>query len=163
MKRKLKYLSIILSFPVVFMVSCSQDFLDLTPLGQIASETTWQDGPLSEAFVTNLYNGLGTGGFDEEMLASLSDEAVFTHTGRGITTVNEGSLSPSNQGWTRTTFEWNAMYRAIRGCNVALENLETATFEDANLKERLKGEAHFLRGFFYHQLVRFYGPVPLVK
>src|SRR5678815_3866623 len=134
MKRKLKYLSIILSFPVVFMVSCSQDFLDLNPLDQIGAETTWQDGALSEAFVTNLYNGLGTGGFDEEMLASLSDEAVFTHTGRGINIVNEGSASPSNQGWSRGIFEWNAMYRSIRGCNVALENLETSTFEDAALK-----------------------------
>jgi hypothetical protein len=163
MKRKLRYLSILIALPVVFMVSCSQDFLDLDPLGQIASDATWKDGPLSEAFVTNLYNGLGTGGFDEEMLAALSDEAVFTHTGRGINIVNEGSSSPSNQGWTRSTFEWNAMYRNIRGCNVALENLETATFEDAVLKERLKGEAHFLRGFYYHQLVRFYGGVPLVK
>jgi len=163
MKRKLRYLSIVLALPVVFMASCSRDFLDLTPLGQIASDATWKDGPLSEAFVTNLYNGLGTGGFDEQMLAALSDEAVFTHTGRGITTVNDGSLSPSNPGWTHGTYEWNSMYRAIRGCNVALENLETASFEDAALKERLKGEAHFLRGYYYHQLVRYYGGVPLVK
>src|SRR6478609_8742345 len=75
MKHKLRYLSILIALPVVFLVSCSQDFLDLDPLGQIAAETTWKDGPLSEAFVTNLYNGLGTGGFDEEMLAALSDEA----------------------------------------------------------------------------------------
>src|SRR6478752_10283936 len=107
MKHKLRYLSILIALPVVFLVSCSQDFLDLDPLGQIAAETTWKDAPLSTAFVTNLYNGLGTGGFDEQMLASLSDEAVFTHTGRGITTVNDGSMSPSNQGWTRPTFEWN--------------------------------------------------------
>jgi hypothetical protein len=162
MKNKIKYISILLalSFPLFF--SCKRDFLNLSPLGQIASDATWKDGPLATAFVTNIYNGFGPGGFDEQMLASLSDEAVFTHTGRGITTVNDGSLSPSNIGWTHGTYEWNTMYKWIRGANLALQNLQTASFDDASLKERLKGEAHFLRAYYYHQLVRYYGAVPLV-
>lgn len=163
MKRKLKYFYLLLTLPVFFAVSCKRDFLELSPLGQIASDATWKDGPLSTAFVTNLYNGLGTGGFDEQMLASLSDEAVFTHTGRGITTVNDGSLSSTNPGWTHSTYAWNNMYSNIRGCNVALLNLETASFDDATLKERLKGEAHFLRAYYYHQLVRYFGGVPIIK
>ncbi|MES2648475.1 MAG: RagB/SusD family nutrient uptake outer membrane protein [Bacteroidota bacterium] len=147
---------------LVTLAGCDKDFLNVSPLGEISSESTWKDGPLSTAFITNLYNGLGPGGFDEQMLASLSDEAVFTHTGRGITTVNDGSLSPSNQGWTHGTYEWGSMYGRIRGCNIAIANLETATFEDATLKERLKGEARFLRAYFYQQLVRYYGGVPLI-
>lgn len=162
MKRIINYIIFLLVLPAVTLVSCKKDFLDLSPLGEISSEATWKDGPLSTAFVTNLYNGFGPGGFDEQMLASLSDEAVFTHTGRGITTVNDGSLSPSNTGWTHATYEWNQMYSRIRGCNVALENLEKATFDDDVLKERLKGEAHFLRAYYYHQLVRYYGGVPIV-
>jgi starch-binding outer membrane protein, SusD/RagB family len=160
MKRIINYISILIILSAIS--SCKKDFLELDPLGQISSDATWKDGPLSTAFITNLYNGFGTGGMDEQMLASLSDEAVFTHTGRGITTVNDGSLSPSNIGWTHATYEWNNMYSRIRGCNVALENLETATFEDAALKERLKGETHFLRAYYYHQLVRYYGGVPIV-
>ena len=97
------------------------------------------------------------------MLASLSDEAVFTHAGRGISTVNDGSLSPSNLGWVAATYEWGAMYSRIRGCNLALENLNKATFDGAVLKERLKGEAHFMRAYFYQQLVRYYGSVPLIS
>ena len=162
MKIKLKYFLIFISLPVMVIISCNKDFLNVDPLGQISSEATWKDGPLATAFVTNLYNGFSNGGFDEQMLASLSDEAVFTHTGRGITTINDGSLSPSNLGWQHNTYEWGAMYSRIRGCNVALENLRTAGFDDASLKERLAGEAHFLRGYFYHQLVRYYGGVPLV-
>ena len=161
MKNKLKYISTFLVLLVLF-ASCKRDFLNVDPLDRISSTATWTDGPLSTAFVTNLYNGFGPGGFDEQMLASLSDEAVFTHTGRGITTVNDGSLSPSNIGWTHSTYEWGSMYRWIRGCNVALENLATATFDDASLKDRLKGEAHFLRAYFYHQLLRYYGGIPIV-
>jgi len=142
--------------------ACSKKFLNTQPLNQISSTATWADGGLSEAFVTDLYNGLQNGGFYEQELASLSDESVFVHPGRGINTINEGTLSPSNLGWVDGTYEWGAMYSRIRGTNVALENLKTATFSDAVLNQRLQGEAHFLRAYFYHQLLRYYGGVPLI-
>lgn len=114
---------IILSTGAVLLGSCSRDFLNTQPLNQIKAEDTWKDKGLAQAFVTNIYNGFGNGGFDEQQLASLSDEAVFVHPGRGINTVNEGTLSPSNLGWTSGTYEWTSMYNWIRATNVSLENL----------------------------------------
>lgn len=146
----------------IVLASCKKDFLNTTPLTSISSAITWTDGSLSEAFVTNIYTTLGDAGRSEQQLASLSDEAVFVHPGRNINTINEGTLSPSNPGWEDGTYAWGNMYSGIRSCNVALENLKTATFNDPALNERLQGEAHFLRGYFYQQLVRFYGAVPLV-
>jgi len=143
--------------------SCNRDFLNTKPLGQISSATAWTDGSLAEAFVTDIYNGLQQGGIPEQELASLSDEAVFVHPGRGINTINEGTLSPSNLGWVDGTYEWGSMYSRIRGTNVALENLKTATFSDTVLNHRLQGEAHFLRAYYYQQLVRYYGGVPIVN
>ncbi len=148
---------------IILISSCKKDFLNTTPLTSISSAITWTDGGLSEAFVTNIYNGLGNGGWDEQQLASLSDEAVFVHPGRGINTINEGTLSPSNLGWVDNTYEWGNMYNYIRPCNLALENLKTATFTDTALNKRLQGEAHFLRGYYYQQLLRYYGAVPLVN
>ncbi|MCF0058129.1 RagB/SusD family nutrient uptake outer membrane protein [Dyadobacter sp. CY356] len=145
------------------LVSCDTDFLDTTPLTEISSELVWKDGALSEAFVTEIYNGLQQGGFSEQMLASLTDEAVFTHTGRNINTINEGSLSPSNLGWEDDTYKWGPMYTRIRACNMALQNLYSSTsFTDQVLKDRLKGETHFLRAYYYNQLLRVYGSVPLI-
>ncbi len=161
MKRKIIYFTAFL-VSVVMAISCNKDFLSTTPKDSISSDAVWGDAPLATAFVTEIYNGLGAGGFDEQMLASLSDEAVFTHAGRGISTVNDGSLSPSNTGWVAGTYEWGAMYSRIRSCNLALQNLKTAGFDNPNLKERLKGEAHFMRAYFYHQLVRYYGGVPII-
>lgn len=161
MKRKIIIIPALL-LTMVFLNSCNKDFLNTSPLGELSSEAVWNDGPLAEGAVTEIYNGLGPGGFNEQMLASLSDEAVFTHQGRGIDVINNGSLSPSNLGWVDGTYEWGSMYSRIRGCNIALQNLETATFDDDVLKEKLKGEAHFLRAYFYQQLVRYYGAVPLI-
>lgn len=147
---------------IAISVGCSKEFLDRRPLGEVSAADVWKDAPLSEAFVTNIYGGLGLGGFNEQMLASLSDEAIFTHAGRNINTVNEGSASPTNPGWVNSTYEWTAMYNWIRTCNVALAELENATFDNPDLLDRLKGEAHFLRAYYYHQLVRYYGGVPIV-
>lgn len=142
--------------------SCKKDFLDTKSLTTVPSSDTWKDAALAEAFVTGIYRGLGVGGFEEQMLASLSDESVFTHAGRGINTINEGTLNPSNLGWQSGTYEWTSMYNNIRTANVALESLPTATFGNPQLNRRLRGEAFFLRAYFYQQLVRYYGGVPLV-
>ncbi len=150
-------------FAIMLFNSCNKDFLSTVPKDSISSDAVWADGPLSTAFVTEIYNGLGAGGFDEQMLSSLSDETIFVHPGRGIDAINNGSLSPSNLGWVNGTYEWGSMYSRIRSCNLALQNLETATFDDDVLKERLKGEAHFLRAYYYQQLVRYYGAVPLIS
>jgi len=146
----------------ILLGSCSQNFLNTQPLGEVSSSIVWSDGSLAQAFVTDIYNGLGNGGFDEQMLASLTDEALFTHPGRGINTVTEGTLNPSNLGWTNNTYEWGNMYKKIRAANLALENLKIATFDDQDLNDRLRGEAYFLRGYFYQQLLRYYGGIPII-
>ncbi|HRN57352.1 MAG TPA: RagB/SusD family nutrient uptake outer membrane protein, partial [Agriterribacter sp.] len=161
---------ILKNIPIVFLLtgaitlsSCSKDFLNTKPLGEVSSEDVWKDGPLSEAFITGVYSRLGMGGFDEQMLSSLTDESVFTHPGRGIDIVNEGILNPSNLGWTNGTYEWGSMYSGIRSANVALTNLNTATFDDQQLNDRLRGESYFLRAYYSHQLLRFYGAFPIIE
>jgi hypothetical protein len=144
------------------LTACNDDFLDTQPLDKISSSATWSDGTLSEAFVFSVYSYLGYGGFEEQMQAVITDEAFFTHAGRNINTFNEGSESPSNIAWTSGTYAWRNMYSAIRQANVAIANLPDATFEDQNLKDKLMGEAHFLRAYYYHQLLRFYGGVPII-
>jgi starch-binding outer membrane protein, SusD/RagB family len=162
MKLRYKYL-LVAALMAGGLSSCDTDFLDVTPPTEIPSEEAWKDGALAEGFVTGIYAGLQQGGFSEQMLASLTDEAVFTHTGRNINTVNEGSLSPSNLGWVDDTYGWGPMYTRIRATNIALSNLATATFTDETLKARLKGEAYFLRAYYYQQLARYYGGVPIIK
>ncbi|MFT4686005.1 MAG: hypothetical protein ACJATN_001473 [Neolewinella sp.] len=147
---------------LLLLTGCKEDFLNTEPLDRISSEATWADGPLSQAFVFNVYSFLGYGGYEEQSLASITDEAMFTHAGRNINTFTEGTEDPTNTGWMSSTYEWNSMYLAIRQANVAISRLPTAGFDDTQLRDRLLGEAHFLRAYYYQQLVRFYGGVPLI-
>lgn len=147
---------------VLFINSCNDDFVNTQPLDQLAQTAVWTDGSLAEAFVSEIYAGLGNGGFDEQMNASLTDETIFTHPGRGITTITEGRSNPADPGWINGTLSWGNMYLRIRAANLALKNLEAPQFNNPTLVDRLKGEAKFMRAYYYQQLLRYFGGVPIV-
>ncbi|AYN66276.1 RagB/SusD family nutrient uptake outer membrane protein [Euzebyella marina] len=146
----------------IVTLGCNDDFTSITPLSEVSEQSVWSDAGLAEATVTGAYNGLGAGGLDEQMLASLTDEAIFTHTGRSINTINESRTNSADPGWVNNTWDWNNMYGYIRDTNLAITNLSTGQIEDNDLVNRLLGESYFLRAYYYHQLLRFYGGVPLI-
>ena len=159
---KKRHLIIALSVVGTVFTSCNDSFVNTKPLDQLSESVVWTDPSLADAFVTELYGGLGVGGFNEQMLASLTDEASFTHPGRNITTITESRSNPADPGWINGTLSWQNMYTRIRACNLALENLKKATSFPAATVNRLNGETKFMRAYFYHQLVRYYGGVPIV-
>ncbi len=160
--KNIKLIAGVLMVMMLSIYACNEDFLNTQPLDKISSEATWSDGPLAQSFIYNVYSFLGYGGFEEQGLSALTDEAMFTHANRNINTFTEGNESPSNVAWQSSTYEWGRMYLAIRQANVAISRLPTATFTDQSLKDRLLGEAHFLRAYYYHQLLRYYGGVPII-
>ena len=105
---------------------------------------------------------MGYGGFEEQALAAYTDEAMFTHAGRNIERFTQGSESASGLAWISPTYEWGQMYKAIRAANIAIDRLPTSTFNNDVLRDKLLGEAYFLRAYYYHQFLRFYGGVPIV-
>ncbi|WP_265714863.1 RagB/SusD family nutrient uptake outer membrane protein [Sphingobacterium sp. InxBP1] len=142
--------------------SCNDDFVSTKPLNEVPQELVWSDAGLSEAFVVEIYNGFGVGGFYEQQMASMTDEALFTHPNRGINTVTESRSNPADQGYIMDTYEYGRMYVRIRATNIAISNLREAKFDQAKAN-KLLGEAYFLRGYYYQQLLRFYGGIPIVN
>ena len=160
--KKIPYISLLIITALGIATSCDDDFVSTEPLDQVSESAVWSDAGLSDAFVTGLYSGLGNGGFDEQMLASLTDESLFTHPGRGINTITESRSNPADRGWVNNTLDWDNMYAQIRAANLALENLAEPQFDNTELTDRLNGEAHFMRAYYYHQLLRYYGGIPLI-
>ncbi|MBC7416747.1 MAG: RagB/SusD family nutrient uptake outer membrane protein [Pedobacter sp.] len=154
----------LLVFITLLATSCKKDFMDVTPPDKISSELVWKDPTLAQAFVNDIYNGLSVGGFSEQMLASVSDEAMFTHPTRGIDLINNATINPSTIGWVDGTWGYKQMYNRIRACNTVIERIVGGdnTLSNTVLKDKLLGEAYFLRAYFYQQMLRFYGSIPIV-
>ncbi|MEN9443631.1 MAG: hypothetical protein RIS47_521, partial [Bacteroidota bacterium] len=56
---------------------------------------------------------------------------------------------------------WLKYYKGIYRCNMVLANIQGATASDA-FKKRVTAEAKFLRAYFYFDLVRLFGNIPLI-
>lgn len=58
---------------------------------------------------------------------------------------------------------WETAYKAIENCNGTIEGIEAIAegVLTADRKNELLGEAYFMRAYYYFNLVRLYGPVPL--
>lgn len=58
---------------------------------------------------------------------------------------------------------WAQMYTGIYRCNMILETLDYVTeWDNEELKNKITAEARFLRAYFYFDLCRMFGTVPLV-
>lgn len=149
---------------IMFVISaCDQDMLNVSPTDQISDEKVWEDPALIDLYLADIYRRMSHG-LREIKLSSLTDDSQFIH-GYGTIEIVQGNSSPSNIGaWNRAELEqyrWGHLYSAIRQANIVLANIDDANVGD-ELKQEMKGEAHFLRAFFYHNLVRNYGGVPIV-
>lgn len=146
----------------VFAFSSCDDELNTKPLTEITADDLWKEASLAEAYMYDIYFTFQDAGFTEELQASACDEALFTH-GREFRETNSGAITDSNIGWfgkTQSGHQWARLYKNIRSCNDFIENIDNATFDD-KYKTQLKGEAYFLRAYFFHRLTRAYGGVPL--
>jgi starch-binding outer membrane protein, SusD/RagB family len=162
---KLKYLLIGLLFPLAF--SSCEDFLDKQPLDSPSKATFWKseaDATMGLAACygrlnndcTGATNGGGSlhhsGGITDEGYAQYPWEGGYTNVPRGII--------ESTTGGVLSNFWYNG-YRGITTCNVFLENVETIPMAES-VKSVMKGEALFLRAFWYNYLTALYGDVPLI-
>jgi len=155
---------VFLLFSVVVFNSCSTDFLNLSPQDRYSDAAVWSDPILTELFVNELYRGLGHG-HTEAKIASMVDESHFIHN-YGTNQVVASLINPSDIGqWNEANqnpYRWIELYRRIAETNMFMENIDEVPFEDEAWRQRLIGEVHFLRAYFYHNLVRLHGGVPII-
>lgn len=106
---------------------------------------------LIPTFATIRYNGF---------LSAYSDEAIDL----SAFSFNLGSLSPNNVPGFNDM--WSGSYKAIRTANKFLENIDKMPFSDQyNFTESTKNyminQVRCLRAYFYSELIRCYGGVPI--
>lgn len=156
---------LILSIGMLFLFEACNKPLDLVPLDQITSASLWKDPNLMQAYVNNIYIGLGLGEFNSTSgLSDLSDESMWTNGAKAIT---QSTITSSNLdvfGGSRFNYlEWGYLYGYIQKCNVFLKNTDGWSGSDPSLVSSMRGEVYFLRGYFYQNLMRSYGGVPLIS
>lgn len=173
MKRMKYYIIAILALQFLFIMSC--DYLDIVPKEIDTEEDIWSDIKNAEKVLGNLYwtmyfDARGTDGMKRESfescLGACTDELLNHWENRLEKTLyNTGGWGPTNN----PLGEWSFLFKFIRNATVFINNIEKVPLHGSNeatyqgrVKE-YKEEARFFRAFFYFELLRQYGAVPLLK
>ena len=153
----------------VFSVSSCKEFLDEAPNAGQDKEYIFEDYLRSQRYLDNIYNymlhhHIGGDKFGDYhgMLESATDMSEYTADyGATNKAFNVGNWKHTNASY-EVSETWYRCYRQIRKCWMFLDNVDNFNNEPAGRKELMKGEAHFLLAYFYFELYRRYGGVPLV-
>jgi hypothetical protein len=176
MKLKNIILSALLS--IVGFTACTE-VLNVAPDGTLTMEEIYADPDRVEALLNTCYMNIPQKGycyrFYEPAIVSISDDGWTSEDGTGgnlIYDVYNDNLSASNHavrdygnsdvGGSANTAYWSRFWTQIRLCSQFLENIETAAVKSEASRGRLKAEAHVLRAFYYTELVKWFGKLPVL-
>ena len=162
--KKIKYFIASLSF-IMMLPSCSEDFLNKTPLDQYLAGNVWADAGLIQLYMNDMYRRIGHG-YNICPLSSFVDEAVFTPNW-GAEDFNKCIISPDNlYYWTGdpvvNLMQWSELYKSVRNVNIFFENYDPSVVSYEVQRNRFIGEAYFFRAYNYHWLTFLYGGVPII-
>lgn len=152
------------------LMSCTSDFLDQALLGKPGAS---DDPNYAQNLVIGAYHGLLLGeAFGPE--GDVHGIAFVSATNIRSDDADKGS-TPSDQAGTVGPLDlftlspsnvlvqalWAGHYNGIAKCNQALLALTNAPLSKEE-KNQLQGEVKCLRAYYYFNLLRYFGPVPLV-
>jgi hypothetical protein len=136
--------------------------LTTEPVDRVPAEQSIVDAPTARAALVGAYDALQAlsyYGRTFEVLGDLSaDNADHQGTFQYLGQVDRNQLQADN---TAVTNVWIAIYDAIARVNLILQKVPSVPGLTDPQKNQILGEARFLRALHYHNLVKFWGDVPM--
>lgn len=158
---------------LVTSTSC-EDFLDKSPEMGISEEDVYRDyysirGFLDEAY-DYLENFFARAQYNNDIthIGAISDELASLYNSTRAKTINSGNwLSPNI-----TAFEignndaggGTSIYKSYKGIRIAtrvIQDIDRVPGLTETQRNEILGQAHFLRAWFYFNLIRRYGGMPI--
>ncbi|MDS1032666.1 RagB/SusD family nutrient uptake outer membrane protein [Porphyromonadaceae sp. NP-X] len=155
---------IFLSLLATFLCACSEDFLTKAPEDSINTANFYKTKDDAISAINGAYQPLqwpklyNMRMWTTDIMAGNSIVGAGGGTD-GIETQDQANFvtATDNQGVLDL---WRGPWPGILRCNIILQKVPSLNI-DENLKNRILGEAYFLRAHYYFILVRFFGDVPL--
>ncbi len=148
-----------LVFALLF--SCSDDFLDLAPKDQASISIFYETQDDFEVALIGAYGSFMGGRWADNLVYLLelrSDNATAVGTRNNLEQISNFNAQANNGNVT--SFYQNS-YQAIQASNAIITRIQSKGFP-AEDKNRIEGQAKFIRAMAYYYLTVIYGDVPLI-
>ena len=147
---------------VLFLLSFGscKKFLDTKPTDFLSTTNYYETESQLQFARAGVYNSLGNGGlwgsYANYLLGWQADEAYMNRlTLNGPFNYNYSPSDPYMNGC------WATLWDGINRANVLLANLDKNPDIAQSVRDRIRGEVLFLRGYYYFILVQYWGEVPI--
>src|SRR5690606_37385403 len=151
--------SVILSSTLLLLNSCKK-VLEEKPHSFLSPNNFYKNEDDAKTAINGVYNALYTWEMYLQPfwnLTVLDDDHV---SGADWYLGTSGAGNP--QGYWGVDGPWVGCFSMVARANSVIENVSAMTENiDPEIQQRILGEAHFLRGWAYFQLVQLYGGVPV--
>ena len=161
----MKKLKIILPLLLLIVSSCKDSFFEVTPRGQLTAENFFQTQEHAMLATNAVYNVMRNWEIHvfayvgcTDILSDDSDKGSEPNDAPFLLEMDNFLFDAANIA-PKTL--WDGYYRAIFRANIAIERVPEIKM-DVALQNRLIAESKFLRAYFYFNLVRWFGDLPLV-
>lgn len=137
------------------------------PKSQLIKTAVFQDVKTATAALSDCYAQMRdysmiTGNSDgiSSLMGNYADELTYYGVGDApLQHFYNHTVLPSNSG---VSVLWNSGYNQIYAANAIVEGVENSTAITGDNRNRLKGEALFIRAFIHCYLVNFFGDIPYI-
>ena len=146
---------------LLFIFSSCEDNLSLAPISEPSAASFYQNTDDFEQAVNGIYNTLQYYSANHFYLSEIRSDNVYS-PGTGVrdwNPINNFEHTLATNPLMKSA--WDNSYLGIYRANVVLEKITEEAVPDQATRNRMIGEAEFLRALFYFDLVRFFGSVPL--
>ncbi|MBN8850332.1 MAG: hypothetical protein BGO55_32520 [Sphingobacteriales bacterium 50-39] len=156
----MKILKYLLVFAVLATIgSGCKKTLEESPYSFYSPNNLYKTQADAEAAITGLYGILEGWSFFKAPIL-FSEDADHDHIVGPVWNFSSQGAGAYDQYWGVASM-WQGLYNISAQVNTILEKVPGITFAADSIKNRVMGEAYFLRGWSYFNLVRLWGPVPV--
>jgi tetratricopeptide (TPR) repeat protein len=145
----------------VFTTSCKKNSLNTINPNAQTTQTFWQTADDAVKGVNAVYGSLIIDGsymrFSPIVQNTRGDDATSNSPWDQVYNMGKFNMQSTGAG---VLFSWTAYYQGILRANEVLKYVPAITM-DADLKNRVLGQAYFLRALYYFHLTDFYKNVPM--
>ena len=168
MKKRIKNLMTLFSICALFCVlGCSENFLEENPTGFVDPAALVVDKQGAEKYVVGAYNTVRViapsfTGWASAWGTFATDEIVMPAWGGDTKEIYLHTLSPSN---ATIRSIWEDFYVSINQVNSVVDRVSAMTVDqiDIESRDKLVGEARYLRAMLYFSLVSSFENIQLIK